>query len=144
MSTVSRTTRLVAYTLSVVVVVAVGLAVVISVNQLGVSWPLLALFGVGPAVLIIILIIITLGATNFVRRKKRSPIRPTCIQQEVSFAKESGICPICIDTYGKEENVIILDCSHVYHCHCFNIWFTYTANSGRSFFCPVCRVAVEK
>ena len=42
-------------------------------------------------------------------------------------------CSICLEKYKLNEKIIQLDCDHIFHKSCFDLWFQKN-NS-----CPICR-----
>ena len=42
-------------------------------------------------------------------------------------------CSICLEQYKLNEKIIKLDCEHIFHKSCINLWFQNN-NS-----CPICR-----
>ena len=42
-------------------------------------------------------------------------------------------CPICLETYQTNENVVNLPCNHIFHVSCIKDWFAEHTT------CPVCR-----
>lgn len=47
--------------------------------------------------------------------------------------KKNTECSICFDDYHETDNIIILNCSHIYHLKCIQDWFHENLN------CPICR-----
>ncbi len=48
---------------------------------------------------------------------------------------EGDICVICLEEYDKEDNILMLDCSHYYHSDCLMDWFI----KNTLYSCPLCR-----
>ena len=42
-------------------------------------------------------------------------------------------CSICLETFKEDENLIQLNCNHIFHLHCIDDWLQIQEN------CPVCR-----
>tara|TARA_B110000902_G_scaffold261494_2_gene336379 strand:+ start:49 stop:405 length:357 start_codon:yes stop_codon:yes gene_type:complete len=42
-------------------------------------------------------------------------------------------CSICLEEYKINEKIMILDCDHIYHKECINLWLNENHN------CPICR-----
>ncbi len=51
----------------------------------------------------------------------------------IESPNETELCPICIEELKK--NVVKLDCEHMFHIDCLNMWMTYNNNND----CPYCR-----
>ena len=47
--------------------------------------------------------------------------------------KNSSSCSICLEEYEKEDDIIILKCSHIYHDKCIMGWL------NKDISCPMCR-----
>ena len=50
----------------------------------------------------------------------------------------NDICPICIENFEK-ETIVRLDCNHVYHKDCLEMWIINNNNDE----CPYCRKIIE-
>lgn len=48
---------------------------------------------------------------------------------------DNGItnCPICLDDFNKEKEIIVLKCDHIYHKECIIEWVKMNIS------CPLCR-----
>ena len=46
-------------------------------------------------------------------------------------------CIICLDYIVKYENVIVIDCGHIFHKDCLLKWFKKRYN------CPICNFSLE-
>jgi hypothetical protein len=47
-------------------------------------------------------------------------------------------CSICIEDFNDDDDIIILECEHIFHGSCIEEWGHYKGN------CPICRTDVEK
>jgi hypothetical protein len=47
-------------------------------------------------------------------------------------------CSICLEDFNKNDDVVLLDCNHVFHGTCISEWGHYKGN------CPICRNNIEK
>ena len=57
-------------------------------------------------------------------------------KKEITFKKDvynTDECPICLETFKEDENLIQLNCNHIFHLHCIDDWLQRQEN------CPVCR-----
>jgi hypothetical protein len=50
--------------------------------------------------------------------------------------KQYDSCSICTDNYDKKENVVMLNCGHIYHPNCIKEWGKYKPN------CPICKTDI--
>lgn len=46
-------------------------------------------------------------------------------------------CIICLQEISLYENVILIDCGHLYHKECISNWFKKRLN------CPICNFSVD-
>lgn len=55
-----------------------------------------------------------------------------------SMLKEEKQCPICVEEFTKESEVVALPCNekHIYHARCIEQWLR------RHNTCPLCKVEV--
>jgi hypothetical protein len=51
--------------------------------------------------------------------------------------KKYDTCCICTDKYGKNEQVSVLECGHIYHVKCIKEWGKYKPA------CPVCNKPIS-
>ena len=56
-------------------------------------------------------------------------------RQESSSSIEN--CAICLENYSPEQEVILLECRHVFHKECGKKWFHDNS------YCPFCRAAQD-
>ena len=57
---------------------------------------------------------------------------PTALMNQ-EMSDKSSACPICLGSFLKEEEVLVLLCGHFYHAACIKTWLGLHAS------CPVCR-----
>jgi len=48
-------------------------------------------------------------------------------------------CDICLEEYEDQEDILILECNHYYHCKCIKQWLSNNRNV-----CPICKKSVLK
>lgn len=53
-------------------------------------------------------------------------------------SEEYNVCPICMENFVDNDEVVVLDCAHVFHGSCIHEWGHYKGN------CPICRTDVQK
>ena len=60
--------------------------------------------------------------------------------EELPHAEYNGTltCAICIETFKKGDNYVILPCGHMFHKNCVETWLTNKKNT-----CPTCRGFVK-
>lgn len=46
-------------------------------------------------------------------------------------------CPICFENFTRGEEYNILNCIHVFHKHCLDLWLDNAQN------CPMCRRIIK-
>ena len=46
--------------------------------------------------------------------------------------KYTDICPICIDVFEENQEIVKLECNHIYHKQCIEMWFQ------KKRICPLC------
>ena len=57
-------------------------------------------------------------------------------KKEINFKKDiynTDECAICLETFEEDENIIQLNCNHIFHLQCIDDWLQIQEN------CPVCR-----
>jgi hypothetical protein len=59
-------------------------------------------------------------------------------QLDDSIKKEHKNCSICFEKFYYNQNVINLDCKHLFHQKCLTEWYKYKQE------CPVCRKKLEQ
>ena len=47
-------------------------------------------------------------------------------------------CSICLEDYSKEDKIVQLDCSHIFHRKCVETWFKSKTIKN----CPLCRIII--
>jgi len=47
-------------------------------------------------------------------------------------------CSICLEEYNTNDNIIILDCNHIFHRECISKWFHNKDIKN----CPLCRIII--
>lgn len=47
-------------------------------------------------------------------------------------------CSICLEDFNENDDIVLLDCNHVFHGTCISEWGHYKGN------CPICRNNIEK
>lgn len=52
------------------------------------------------------------------------------------LSDENRKCPICLEFFDKDDNIIYLPCIHIYHEECIKRWFKCQD------FCPICRLKI--
>ena len=68
-----------------------------------------------------------------------------CNKTNMNTDKKSLECSICLDEINIEDykikpnDLIFLNCSHVYHTECLQCWTESQVKNGRSVNCPLCR-----
>jgi hypothetical protein len=67
------------------------------------------------------------------RVQEELTIRTNLITEESLSETLLTECPICLETYQKNENVANLPCHHIFHVSCIKGWFENHTT------CPVCR-----
>jgi hypothetical protein len=61
-----------------------------------------------------------------------------CVMGEGEGAPlEGGKCVVCVEEFGRGEEVAVLPCEHFFHGQCVKTWL------GLHGTCPVCRASVE-
>ena len=60
------------------------------------------------------------------------------LNKYIIYENMNDICPICIEDFGK-ETIVKLDCNHVYHKDCLEMWIINNNNDE----CPYCRKIIE-
>jgi hypothetical protein len=58
-------------------------------------------------------------------------------ENSVRFGSGDQVCMICQERILKNQQIVQLDCLHIYHIHCAKRWLVDNRNN-----CPVCRAAV--
>ena len=66
--------------------------------------------------------------SNRVKRKQ--------IKKYTTTETIDDVCSICLE--NLENNIIKLDCNHIYHIRCINMWIIYNNNIE----CPLCRTEI--
>ncbi len=59
-----------------------------------------------------------------------------CSEINYDTTQSFDTCPICFSGYKKDEKLIQLKCSHIYHRECVFDWFK------KNRVCPLCRLSV--
>ena len=57
-------------------------------------------------------------------------------KKEIKYKKDiynTDECAICLEMFEEDENIIQLNCNHIFHLHCIDDWLQRKEN------CPVCR-----
>ena len=58
--------------------------------------------------------------------------------QNITFKEiNSPECIICLEEYNNRDNIIKLECGHIYHKKCVEDWFKINSN------CPNCRNSIH-
>lgn len=57
--------------------------------------------------------------------------------KDIEKSKYDSNCGICLETYNGDEDVVILDCSHLYHKKCIDEWIHYNQ------VCPLCKKNID-
>jgi hypothetical protein len=70
------------------------------------------------------------------RRDNTTITTPTQLYKNTTC--DHNLCPICREDFTDNDEVVILDCKHVFHGDCIKEWGHYKGN------CPICRTDVEK
>ena len=50
-------------------------------------------------------------------------------------------CVICLEKYKKDDEIIKLECGHIFHEKCLNTWIE--TKNYNYFLCPICREAIS-
>ena len=82
---------------------------------------------------------IFLSICDFIRRKNRQEV--IVIKAKLITASEEQLddsCPICLEKYQKDEQIVNLKCRHLFHKECFQKW------CQKSVKCPLCRQICTK
>ena len=53
-------------------------------------------------------------------------------------------CSICYNNYNTDDNIVLLNCNHVYHKTCINNWINSINKTYRKYTCPLCRNEICK
>jgi hypothetical protein len=81
---------------------------------------------------------INLKSNTYEQIKK---ISSSLVEQQLKSDKNKvsidNNCSICFELFNNNDNVIILNCNHVYHNNCINEWVKYKSE------CPICRKEIE-
>ena len=66
--------------------------------------------------------------------------------KNINLSEESVIncinynsCPICLNTIFNKNDIIKLNCNHVFCTKCYNAWHTTCINNNNGVSCPLCR-----
>ena len=59
-------------------------------------------------------------------------------QKYDSIKSNQTMCSICLEDFNKNDDVVLLNCNHVFHNTCISEWGHYKDN------CPICRNNIEK
>jgi hypothetical protein len=73
--------------------------------------------------------------------KKLNPlfVKELNVNNIKKFQNTDRQCSICFETIDFKKDKIILNCLHVYHTKCLNLWVKQKLNSFTTPDCPMCR-----
>ena len=64
------------------------------------------------------------------------------MSQHVCCPSNKESCPVCLDTFVDDSNVLKLGCNHTMHIECAERWFSACTMSRRTVTCPLCKFVV--
>ena len=62
------------------------------------------------------------------------------LKQFLILKDSPEICTICLETYIKQSKIVRLDCQHIFHKQCIQLWFKNKPLKQ----CPLCRKTLYK
>ena len=75
------------------------------------------------------------GYINDETRRRRIRLRTKPTLQKIKYRPEQSYeeCSVCLEQFITEEEVVSLQCSHIFHEKCITLWFQ------KQYSCPLCR-----
>ena len=106
--------------------------------------PVFIILVLSPIILMIIFGLCCNKVSNKCQRlKEKSQIKKIVIRLEKNYKYslsnlEKAQCAICLENLNKQENILKLECSHIYHVNCLKDWYIKSKNKD----CPMCRESI--
>ena len=75
---------------------------------------------------------------KYIKQKYRENISSYGLDIYLVSEDTTDHCPICLEEYKREDQLIKLNCDHFFHRQCIYEWFNKNTQKN----CPLCRIII--